>query len=103
MLLLNLFSVLKFRSFGNDDFIPKSVAFSAVDDGPGSKIEMPRSELIRESNSKDLDGKIVSQKLTSSIQVRLMGACVWCLKISFITSKTEKGKSARVIVFLAQQ
>lgn len=63
LLLLNSFSVLKFRSFGNDDFIPKSVAFSAVDDGPGSKIEMPGSELIRESNSTVLDGKIVSQKI----------------------------------------
>lgn len=47
-------SVLRFRSFGKEDFIPERVAFSAVDDGPGSKIEMPASELHRESNRTDL-------------------------------------------------
>ncbi|KAL9950396.1 hypothetical protein ACROYT_G042884 [Oculina patagonica] len=45
--------VLRFRSFGKQDFIPERVAFSAVDDGPGSGIEMPASELHRESNSTD--------------------------------------------------
>lgn len=38
-----------------DDFIPERVTFSAVDDGPGSKIEMPTSELSnRESNGTTL-------------------------------------------------
>ena len=64
----NSFSVLRFPfHLENDDFIPKSVSFSSVDDGPGSKIEMPGSELIRESDSTHLDGKIISQKLTSYI------------------------------------
>lgn len=74
-LLLLFSSVLRFRSFGKEDTqIPKRVTFSTVDDGPGSRIEMPASELLRESNITDL-GKIVSQKLTSYIQVRLMRAC----------------------------
>jgi len=46
--------VLRFRSFGTEN-LPKRVAFSAVDDGPGSRIEMPVSELLRESNRTDLE------------------------------------------------
>ncbi|PFX30212.1 Latrophilin-2 [Stylophora pistillata] len=43
--------VLKFRSVKEEDSIADRVIFSALDDGLGSKIEMPTSELQRKGNS----------------------------------------------------
>lgn len=43
--------VLKFRSIKEEDSMAERVIFSALDDGSGSKIEMPTSELQRNNNS----------------------------------------------------
>lgn len=43
--------MLKFRSIKEEDSMAERVIFSALDDGSGSKIEMPTSELQRNDNS----------------------------------------------------